>query len=512
MISWGMRTYSLAALAILFAGCTNPPVGDHYTDPEETCGDGVCSAEDAESCEVCAADCGECGTCGDGQCDYGREDCESCPSDCGQCAVCGDDTCDALSGEDCSSCPEDCGACPDCGDGVCDGATAEDCASCPEDCGECTLCGDGECVAGDGEDCASCPEDCGGCATCGDGECDPDTEDCLSCEADCGECPPRPGCIQGTFHAYWGNLHSHTSYSDGVGTPGEAFAHAQAAGLDFLWVTDHAGRLSQAEWVACKNQANAANQVGTFAAGCGWEWAIEGPDGQQRGHANVLFTGSRMSRPSGVADLYAKVASCSPCVGQFNHPPWPGTFLNWAFDPVGEDGMRLMELSGHGDWDDKWAALFTALRNGWLISPSCNEDNHSRNWGDSHRATGVWATELSRVALRKAIRKRRSFATFDDTAWIKMKADGECFMGSVLQGLGDTELTVVAKDRQAGDTFRRIRLYGRNGQILASRDCHGANPCTATFNRSPGQATFFVAMAIQDDGDRLVSAPIWYEP
>jgi hypothetical protein len=38
---------------------------------------------------------------------------------------------------------------------------------------------------------------------------------------------------------YFGNLHSHTSYSDGSGTPTEAFEHAKAAGLDFLAVTEH---------------------------------------------------------------------------------------------------------------------------------------------------------------------------------------------------------------------------------------------------------------------------------
>lgn len=39
---------------------------------------------------------------------------------------------------------------------------------------------------------------------------------------------------------YLGNLHSHTSYSDGSGTPHDAFRHArEAAKLDFLAVTEH---------------------------------------------------------------------------------------------------------------------------------------------------------------------------------------------------------------------------------------------------------------------------------
>jgi len=39
---------------------------------------------------------------------------------------------------------------------------------------------------------------------------------------------------------FFGNLHSHTSYSDGSGTPSEAYAHARdVAKLDFMAITEH---------------------------------------------------------------------------------------------------------------------------------------------------------------------------------------------------------------------------------------------------------------------------------
>ena len=39
---------------------------------------------------------------------------------------------------------------------------------------------------------------------------------------------------------YFGNLHSHTSYSDGSGTPDDAYRHArEVARLDFLAITEH---------------------------------------------------------------------------------------------------------------------------------------------------------------------------------------------------------------------------------------------------------------------------------
>lgn len=43
----------------------------------------------------------------------------------------------------------------------------------------------------------------------------------------------------GAQNVYHGNLHAHTSYSDGSGTPDEAFAMARASGLDFTAITEH---------------------------------------------------------------------------------------------------------------------------------------------------------------------------------------------------------------------------------------------------------------------------------
>ena len=46
---------------------------------------------------------------------------------------------------------------------------------------------------------------------------------------------------------FFGNLHSHTSYSDGSGTPDQAYKWARdTAKLDFLAITEHNHRLCEA--------------------------------------------------------------------------------------------------------------------------------------------------------------------------------------------------------------------------------------------------------------------------
>ena len=507
MLSCSDSADSVEAVPAAGSGSEDPPA------PPDTCGDGVCSAEDAEYCETCPADCGPCGTCGDGKCEPGVEQCEDCPQDCGACGVCGDGECTEAEAEDCSTCASDCGACLGCGDTVCDATASETCSSCPGDCGPCDSCGNGDCDADESETCSTCAKDCGACDPCGDGECDPDAnENCTTCAKDCAEsCDVREGCVQGSFKAYWGNLHAHTSYSDGELTPAAAFDHAKGAKLDFMWITDHKGQMSQNQWDHCRTMANAANTDGEFVAGCGYEIVILTDGGGQLGHFNFLFVSKMIPAPKGLGALYDAVENCSPCLGQWNHPPNPANFHDYEYHPVAKDRMRLIEFNGAGTWGVKQGEYLEALRKKWLVSPSFNEDNHHQNWGDSHHATGLFANELSRLGLRKAIAGRRTFATLDDTASIRMKADDVCWMGSVLQGFGSTELTVVARDKQAGDGFKRIVLLGPNGNEVASHGCNDETPCTAKFNRQINQATHFVAMAIQTDGDRVISAPIWYE-
>jgi len=50
----------------------------------------------------------------------------------------------------------------------------------------------------------------------------------------------------GVERVYFGNIHSHTSYSDGVGTPEDAYRYARhTAHLDFLAITDHNHRAAE---------------------------------------------------------------------------------------------------------------------------------------------------------------------------------------------------------------------------------------------------------------------------
>jgi hypothetical protein len=53
-----------------------------------------------------------------------------------------------------------------------------------------------------------------------------------------------------------GNLHAHTTWSDGVKTPAELIAEYEALGYDFLAITDHEGHIPRGYWRALPRLAS----------------------------------------------------------------------------------------------------------------------------------------------------------------------------------------------------------------------------------------------------------------
>ncbi len=130
------------------------------------------------------------------------------------------------------------------------------------------------------------------------------------------------------MNVYVGNLHSHTSYSDGILTPREAYRMAEGNGLDFMAVTEHnhssAGgsdgiHLTDELYEDLKAAAKAATRKGKFAALYGQEVSTI----SSGNHVNI-FEASEIVRVrhGDFKTLYEKWLPAHPEVPfmQFNHP------------------------------------------------------------------------------------------------------------------------------------------------------------------------------------------------
>lgn len=342
----------------------------------------------------------------------------------------------------------------------------------------------------------------------------------LPCGCGTGETGPAPGPGPGTageMHFYFGNLHGHTEYSDGAGTPAESYAWARdTADFDFFAVTDHGEKLSPAEWEDTGAQADSFDSPGEFTALRGFEWSHP-----SLGHVVVLgtedFTDSQTE--SDLRSLYAWIAARDG-TAQFNHPGEPvGCFDAFAFHPEAEDCMCLLETGnkGVGNNDGTYYPFYpAALDRGWRVAPAANQDNH-RLSANSHR-TVIIAPELTREELLDALRARRAYASDDPDMRVTFKL-GEEWMGSTVSISSPTVSFLV--EVEDDESIASLELFSNGGRIVASLVPEAGGKRRVTWNPEVpvgGNCYFYLRVTERDeDGDDdsgsefqvAVTAPIW---
>ncbi len=331
------------------------------------------------------------------------------------------------------------------------------------------------------------------------------------------------------MQAYLGDLHNHTSYSDGSGTPDQAFTEGQANGLDFMAITDHSYAINDTEWADILAQAEAHNDDGTFVTLRGFEYTQGG-----EGHINVYNTVRHAVRTdttstctycdytpnlevgSTVDGFYhwlanqGKVAlDGNGTVMQFNHPGWIN-FNDWAYHPEVEDVAELEEVgNGWGSsYTFSWDEFIRSLDYGWQVGATNNTDNHNVDWGAiGPNRTGVVMANLTRADLLDALRARRTYATEDSNAQLYFKANGY-WMGSEIPNSGSLEFHAWGSDPD-GELISRVDLVTTEGQIAASIEPNdSAFDWTLTQSITPG-VHYYLILVTEADGDRIVSSPVW---
>lgn len=263
-------------------------------------------------------------------------------------------------------------------------------------------------------------------------------------------------------NVFFGNLHSHTSYSDGSGTPEEAFVHARdVAGLDFLAITEHSHKAAEGSGEKDPPGAlvhiarNAALYTGPQADGLiptaarintqGGFVALYGQEFSsisKGNHVNVFEVGNVIDEaqvPNGdFKKLHTWLGShpdsaSKPALLQFNHPALHDTDANeYGRDDFGSasawlaamgghaglieilNGPALSPTTGHRAAEVMESDYLTYLNRGFHLAPTADQDNHFRTWGSTTDArTAVIAPALTKAAILEALRERHVYASED---------------------------------------------------------------------------------------------------
>ena len=297
------------------------------------------------------------------------------------------------------------------------------------------------------------------------------------------------------YSVYFGNLHSHTGYSDGVQTPTAAYDFARFAAptpLDFLAVTDHnhqSAGMSLPNYALGLSEAAAANADGDFVAIYGQEWGLSAS-----GHLILLESPVLLGWDAGNYDVfvaegdYASLYSAAlahppadyPPIGLFCHPA-AGDFNSLQVTPDGKALMHLMCLVngpafststtesdvGNTGFD---AVFQEALRKGFRVSPTADQDNHNATWGAAAESrTGVLVTSKTKSAILSALAASRNYASQDHNAVVEFSADGHA-MGQAFTSPQGVRIAARVTDPDAGDAVAQIELFrGITGGSSATR-------------------------------------------
>lgn len=322
------------------------------------------------------------------------------------------------------------------------------------------------------------------------------------------------------YHCYFGNTHSHTSYSDGKETPADHFRKARTAGYDFYAVTDHAlarcKRFTTQSYEDTKREADRFTDS-AFVAIAGFEFTeSDGPGG--KGHLTVLNTQGYLDATGNSVDLgvfYDWLVTNQPTTvaASFNHPD-KSTYNGFDYlTDARRDGVTMYEMINNRKL--RYDGFFVALRKGWRVAPIGAEDGHGtdRIATDLYR-TGVLATSLTRENIMQGIRQRRVYCTWDKNLRLTFSANGR-IMGSVLNNPASVDFRVSVYDpdaTDANDRITRIEIVGDDDTVVAAKD-FSSHAVTWAVTASPHRTCYFAKVYAADktDGPTAYSAPIWVE-
>jgi hypothetical protein len=313
------------------------------------------------------------------------------------------------------------------------------------------------------------------------------------------------------MRVYFGDLHNHSGYSDGEGTPADAFATARANGLDFFALTDHSNQLTAEEWQDVRDQANAAAIGGQFVGLRGFEFT------HPEGHINVFDTDTYVwegdSDYDTLEEFYAWLAAQPTAIGQFNHPfntwDYDWNFSDFAYHTTADERMYLRETPGY-----PFDQYLLSLNQGWRVGASDGSDTHGAEWG-RRSLMGLVAPNLTEDAVLEALRARRTFTAYvyDRNVAVVMQANGY-WMGSVISNTTTINFTVTAYDPDPIDRILALVLYDNGIPVTATMPFSDAvlYTWTPSIVGSPGHY-YYVKVYFDVDGwsAPAYTSPIWTE-
>ena len=357
-----------------------------------------------------------------------------------------------------------------------------------------------------------------------------------------------------TYQPYFGQLHSHTQYSDGSGTLDSALSYIRSlpdsANVQFVAFTDHSNYFDSKNapnveaalydtslvkdsdashsWKTYKDTIAQFNKdnAGDMVAIGGFEMTWSGGPG----HINTFNTPGIVSRnnstlnnktaDAGMKAYYALLnqAEGATSISQFNHPGTTfGNFKDFNYwDPVIDSRMYMVEVGngegqiGAGGYYPSYEQYIMALDKGWHLAPTNNQDNHKGKWGNANDARDVILTDsFTEDGIYEAIRALRMYATEDKNLELTYTVNGLMMGSSITEVPDKLNIEVTVNDPDASDSIAKVEVVANSGKVAYTWDnAAQLKSGKLSVTLDPSYSYYFIRVT-QKDGDLAVTSPVW---
>jgi len=330
----------------------------------------------------------------------------------------------------------------------------------------------------------------------------------------------------------WGDLHGHSAFSDGTGTPKDYFRYARdVAGIDVIALTDHDhwGMLALASyphlWEEIRRETELFHKPGEFVTLLGYEWT-----NWQYGHRHVLYFEDSGEIYDSIDTEYEHPEQLwdalrgRPALTFAHHSAGGPVPIDWSIapDPELEPLTEITSVHGSSEALDSPGLIYNpkpgnfvrdVLDRGYRFGLIGSGDSHDGHPGLAHYAspTGGLAAIITEDATREgvlqALKSRRVYATNGPRILMRVTLDGAP-MGSALEAPEDT---IQLRGYLVGeDLFERLEII-RSGEIRSLP----IDPAPSISFDHPLEALeageYVYVRAVQSDGGTAWSSPFFIE-
>ena len=348
------------------------------------------------------------------------------------------------------------------------------------------------------------------------------------------------------YTTYFGNLHSHSDYSDGdmdnvcngAGSPDCCYTIGNTASyFDFMGISDHNHNegpiMTPALYASGISEASTYSGANPgFAALYGMEWgtistgghvAIYGVNqllGWNSGNYNVFVAKGDYN---GVFNIINNTSGAFATLCHPNNTDY-GNLLGAAYNVAYDNAIVGVAIkngpysSSNTTYSDPanttnityWNSL---LGKGYHLGPTMDLDNHnSITMGKSSQArTAILAPSMSVANVMEAMLNMRFYATEDYNLGLNYNINGIFPLGSIVTQTVNPTLNVTTADGN-GETITQIRIfYGVPGSNTAPTVLTTVAASSLIYTHVFASGTYYYYAEItQADGQKAWTSPIWY--